>query len=218
MGGVFGDTKNMEKYASIKEYCKTLEYQTWQNQWQPPVNDITWFNEEDDLWDTYHTHRQKIWNKCASRIPFYLLDTIEPGTNRCVDIGCGGNFLNQHNLNVWGVDCTNNTSTIQDEELTLTWYDDNYEKWSKAISMNAIHFYPVQEIGESLSNIENILTPGGTGVVTLNRGKIEKCSDTYTDELLIEQISTISTVTRVVWFDSPEESYLDGNVWIWINK
>ena len=215
MGGVFGDTKNMEKYASIKEYCKTLEYQTWQNQWQPPVNDITWFNEEDDLWDTYHTHRQKIWNKCASRIPFYLLDTINIGTNRCVDIGCGGNFLSKNNPHIWGVD---KGSSAQNEELTSTWYVDNCEKWSKVISINAIHFRSVQKIGESLSKIESILTSGGSGVVTMNRFRIEEYSDIYTDELLKEQISTISTVTRVVWFDEPKDSHLDGNVWVWINK
>jgi hypothetical protein len=210
----------MEKYASIKEFCLTDEYQTWQNQWHPPVNDVVWGNGEaakysHNQW--YPTQREELWHRTASRIPFYLLDTINIGTNRCVDIGCGGNFLSKNNPHIWGID--RNTPT-QHEELTPTWYDDNYEKWSKAISICAMHFCPVQMIGESLSNMENILTSGGTGVVTLNRGKIEIMTppNAYTDELLIEQISTISTITRVVWFDIPHSSGLDGNVWIWINK
>jgi hypothetical protein len=210
----------MEKYASIKEFCLTDEYQTWQNQWHPPVNDVVWGNGEaakysHNQW--YPTQREELWHRTASRIPFYLLDTINIGTNRCVDIGCGGNFLSKNNPHIWGID--RNTPT-QHEELTPTWYDDNYEKWSKAISICAMHFCPVQMIGESLSNMENILTSGGTGVVTLNRRKIEIMTspNTYTDELLIEQISTISTITRVVWLDTPHISGLDGNVWIWINK
>ena len=210
----------MEKYSTIREFCLTPEYQTWQNQWQPPTYDGTWFNDPNDLWDIWNTPREHIWYATASRIPYYLLDTINIDTKRCVDIGCGGNFLRLKNPNIWGVDWTCNTSTTQDEELTEEWYDENYEKWPNAISMNAIHFAPSQKISESLSNIENILIPGGAGVVTLNRARIQDnhSDDTYTDELLIEQIFSISTVTRVIWFDSPNEAPLDGNVWIWINK
>jgi len=202
----------LENYSTIGEFCHTTEYQTWQNQWQSSVNDVTWFNELEDL---HYTPRGWLWHRIASRIPYYLLHTINIDIKKCVDIGCGDNLLSWNNPHIWGVD---KGSSAQNEELTSTWYVDNCEKWSKVISINAIHFRSVQKIGESLSKIESILTSGGSGVVTMNRFRIEEYSDIYTDELLKEQISTISTVTRVVWFDEPKDSHLDGNVWVWINK
>jgi hypothetical protein len=211
----------LENYSTIGEFCHTTEYQTWQNQWQPPVNDVIWFNERHDLQKllVWNTPREYHWNRTASRIPYYLLDSINIDTEKCVDIGCGDNFLSWHNSHIWGVDTH---SPKQHEELTSTWYADNSEKWSKVISINAIHFCPVQKIGESLSKIESILTSGGSGVVAINRARIKELSNlstgTYTDEVLIEQIRTISSVTRIVWLDEPKDSPLDGNVWVWINK
>ncbi len=79
-----------------------------------------------------------------------------------------------------------------------------------------MHFWPQHEVADYVSKVRGILKPGGTAVVALNRARIKDRSPDYQDSILKDNLLKVDGVYRFVWIDSPEDSGMDGNVWLWI--
>ena len=209
----------VQRYPSQQDYCDTEAYRSWLGSWSPPRHCHV------DLWthsdQQYHastldmTPRQRGVSIITTRMPFHLLDSLNMGSAPCVDVGCGYNWFKRSYPNIWGVDPHN--AQHRDEELTSAWYERNWRQWAHAFSCNAMHFHHHSEIPAQVAKVRGILRPGGTAVVALNRARIRDSSgDGYDEHVLYGDLARTPGLTRMVWIDTPEDCYMDGNTWLWL--
>jgi hypothetical protein len=201
----------IERYDSYQAYCATPGYQRWLAQWRPPAGDIAWADCEDDLY-RHHTPRYLMQERHDTRLAYHLLDSLDRGDQRCVDIGCGHN----PHRDLWGVDPHNERH--RDELLTPEWYRDNWGQWPYAFSCNAMHFCDQSEIAHNIAKVRGILRPGGTAMVAINRARIRDLTRDYDQERLRQDLAQTPGMTRMVWFERPSDASMDGNVWIWLRQ
>jgi hypothetical protein len=199
----------IERYHTHTDFCATAAYQRWLAQWEPPADDINWLDCEDDLC-RHHTPRHQMQERHGTRLPYHLLDSLEIGDQRCVDIGCGHN----PHPGLWGVDPRNEVH--RDELLTPEWYRDNWGQWPHAFTCNAMHFCDQHTIAQNIAKVRGILRPGGRAVITLNRARIAELTQDYDEHGLYEALCQTPGLRRMVWFDEPRDAGLDGNVWLWL--
>jgi hypothetical protein len=154
--------------------------------------------------------------RVATRLPFYLLDSLQIGELGCVDIGCGHNWFRQFYPSIWGVDPDNRPH--RDELLTRGWWRANQGRWHRALSICALHFCPQPAIRHQLARVRGLLAPGGCAVVALNRRRIEQSTQhrPYSESRLREDLGALPGLTRAVWLDEPGDAGMDGNVWLWL--
>ncbi len=233
----------VDSYSTLQELTLSDEFQIWKSDWSrpfPPPH--LWLDylddpfaytlkelstDEVDDWDLEQmvprATLDRLYNgRVSTRIPYFLLHTIDitnvNGEGRpCVDIGCGINELGKNYHDVWGVDIKH-WDKHSDETLHSTWYSDNSNKWDRVISMNALHFGTIEEIRDNLVRLEGILKENGKAVVGLNRARIKEWNANYDDKMLVDMISSLPTVTRIVLVSTPLDATMDGNIFIWINK
>ena len=203
----------MEHYTDLQAFCATRDYQQWLNSWTPPREMDCWVDTEAQLRDL--TPRYQLTSVVSTRVPFYLLDSLGIGPDRCVDIGCGHNWFRRFYPRMWGVDPLNDQH--RDEELTPEWYLPNWGQWPRAFSINALHFCDQAEIPNQIAKVRGLLSPGGQAVVTLNRRRIEERTAQYSAPDLEQSLQAIPGLTRMVWLDQPRDAYMDGNVWLWLS-
>jgi hypothetical protein len=211
----------MEHYPDYDSFCGTASYQQWLETWRRPTP-----TPAVDLWVDHHgqpwldgkaiqTPRQEALIRVATRLPFYLLATLEIGDLPCVDIGCGLNWFRQFYPSIWGVDPHNEPH--RDEPLTPEWWIPNWGRWPRAFSCNAMHFCDQATIAQNIGKVRGILAPGGCAVITLNRARIQDRTQHYSEDRLREDLETTPGLTRMVWMDTPHDAHMDGNVWLWID-
>jgi hypothetical protein len=152
----------------------------------------------------------------GTRLVYHLLDSLDMGTLDCVDIGCGHNVFRGHYGGLYGVDPHNKSH--RDAQLTPDWYRVNHGKWSHAFSCNAIHFHDQTEVVNQIAKVRDILRPGGTAVIALNRARIQDFTRHYDPELLYDTLGKTPGLTRMAWIDEPKEASMDGNVWLWLRQ
>jgi hypothetical protein len=157
------------------------------------------------------TPRHQMQERHGTRLVYHLLDSLAIGDRRCVDIGCGHN---PHTA-LWGVDPHH---PHRDELLTPEWYRDNWGQWPHAFTCNAIHFCDQWAIAEQVAKVRGILRPGGTAVIAINRASIADCTPNYDADRLYRDLAQTPGMTRMVWFDQPQDAWMDGNVWIWLGQ
>jgi hypothetical protein len=212
----------IERYGTMADYCATPLYQRWLAAWSPPQHETidVWHDSEADLRDMNGvntvTPRQHARQRHASRLAHHLLDTLEIGTHDCVDIGCGDNWFKRTYPGLWGVDP--HYEHHRDELLTPEWYIDNWGQWPHAFSCNAMHFCDQDEIHHNIAKVRGVLRPHGTAVITLNRARIADRTPHYDPERLFQGLAHTAGMTRMVWFDTPQDASIDGNVWIWLRQ
>jgi len=204
-----------EHYTDAVAFCATADYQNWRDTWSPPRNAEVdrWVDSEPQIWSTM-TPRQQLTSRAATRVPFYLLGSLEIGRDRCVDIGCGHMWFRQFYPTLWGVDP--HYRSHRDEELTPEWWTQNQGRWHRAISICAMHFCDLTEIPSQIAKVRGLLRPGGRAVVALNRARIQERTQDYQEDQLRSQLAQVPGLTRMVWLDRPRESGMDGNVWLWL--
>ena len=210
-----------ERYPDYSAFCRTDSYQQWLTGWPQPASSGV------DLWQdsgaeqrtndgaAIQTPRQFALTRLATRVPFYLLDSLEIGELGCVDIGCGINWFKGFYPSIWGVDPHN--EPYRDELLTPEWYIQNWGRWDRAFTCNAMHFCDQDTIAHNVAKVRGILRPGGTAVITLNRARIQDRTQHYSEARLREDLETTPGLTRMVWMDTPHDAHMDGNVWLWID-
>lgn len=210
----------VETYPDLAAFCASTPYRTWLGSWLPPPGVDLWRDHEQDLGDWHleppitPTPRQRDLTRQATRLPFHLLESLEIRDLPCVDIGCGHNWFRTHNPRIWGVDP--NHEQHRDERLTPAWWWQNRHRWPRAFAINSLHFCPQQEATGQVSLVLSLLEPGGRAMVALNRARIEERTPRYDESPLRQQLSQIAGLTRMVWMDSPQDAFMDGNVWLWL--
>ena len=210
---------HMEHHPDLESFCRTDHYQQWLASWSPPRGAAVdlWRDSEHPF---YHDHgpvqtlRQWGLTRVATRLPFYLLATLEIGDLACVDIGCGHNWFRRFYPSIRGVDpyCEQH----RDEELTPAWWIPNWGRWPRAFSINALHFADQATFARDMRKVRGILCPGGRAVITLNRIRIEERTPGYSDVALRHTLEAVPGLTRMVWMDEPRAAEMDGNVWLWL--
>ena len=200
----------IERYGSHLDYCALPQYQSWLAQWRPPPGDIRWVDSEQE-WQGI-TPRHQMQERRATRLAYHLVDSLGIGDRRCVDIGCGHN----PHPGLWGVDPHNERH--RDELWTPEWYVPNWGRWPHAFTCNAIHFCGQSEIAHNIAKVRGVLRPGGTAVIAINRARIEERTRDYDPDQLWALLARTPGMTRMVWFDQPQNAGLDGNVWIWLGQ
>jgi len=203
----------MEHYTDLQAFCSTSVYQQWLNTWTPPREMDIWMDTESQLREL--TPRNRLTARVATRLPFYLLDSLEIGQHRCVDIGCGHHWFRQFYPTMRGVDPHN--APYRDEELTPAWWIPNQGQWHRAFSINAMHFCGQAQLPDQVAKIRGLLSPGGRALVTLNRARIQERTAQYSQQELAQSLRDTPGLTRMVWMDQPQEAWLDGNVWLWLS-
>ena len=208
----------MERYRDLIAFCSTDSYQQWLQGWQAPIAHPTvdcWHDNEQDLWQD-STPRQTYLSRAATRLPFYLLDSLQIGGLPCVDIGCGHNWFQQFYTTIRGVDPRNETH--RDEPLTPEWWIPNWGGWDRAFSICALHFADPATLRLHIGQVRAILAPGGRALIALNRARIRDATPTYSETVLQETLLECPGLTRIVGIDRPQDALLDGNVWLWIDR
>ena len=209
-GGISTHTM-IERYLSYRDFCDTAAYRSWRSRWEPPADDINWMDHDDDL-VRHHTPRHRINERHGTRLAYHLLDSLEIGDQRCVDIGCGHN----PHPGLWGVDPHNEAH--RDELLTPEWYIANWGQWPHAFTCNAMHFCDQDTLPDNIAKVRGILRPQGTAVIAINRARIQDFTTRYDPQRLWDTLGQTPGMTRMVWVDQPQEAGMDGNVWIWIRQ
>ena len=208
----------MERYQDHRAFCQTDSYQQWLQGWQAPIAHLEvdcWYDNEQNLWHDM-TPRQSYLSRAATRLPFYLLDSLQIGGLPCVDIGCGENWFQQFYPTIWGVDPRHETH--RDELLTPEWWIPNWGRWDRAFSCCALHFGDPIQVAQNIGKVRGLLRPGGRALITLNRARIQDATPTYSETVLQEALLGCPGLTRMVWFESPQEACMDGNVWLWMDR
>ena len=204
----------IERYPTYTDFCATPAYQRWLAQWEPPPGDINWVDSEHEWRGEDYTPRHQMQARHDTRLVYHLIDTLGIGDRRCVDIGCGHNPHRARGL--WGVDPHNERH--RDELWTPEWYVDNWGRWPHAFTCCAIHYCDEDTIGTNIAKVRGILRPGGTAVISINRARIADRTPDYDAERLFQGLAHTAGMTRMVWFDQPHDSWMDGNVWIWLRQ
>jgi len=209
----------MEHHPSYASFCATDSYQQWLAGWRQPRDSGVemWQDSEQDLWPdpaVVQTPRQYALTRVATRLPFYLLDTLEIGDLPCVDIGCGHNWFKGFYPTIRGVDPHNERH--RDELLTPEWWIPNWGQWPRAFSCCAMHFCDQATIADNILKVRGILSPGGRAMIAINRARIRERTPHYSEARLRDQLEAVPGLTRAVWMDSPRDSGMDGNVWLWL--
>ena len=209
----------MEHHPSLTAFCASDSYQQWLAGWPEPRHSAVdhWMDSEEHrriIWA--HTPRQWLTRRWSTRLPFYLLDTLEIGSLACVDIGCGDNWFRQFYPSIWGVDPYPHGEAHRNELLTPEWWVPNWGRWPRAFSCNAMHFCDQATIADNILKVRGLLSPGGRAVVTLNRARIQERTPVYSESALRDTLEALPGLTRMVWMDTPQDATFDGNVWLWL--
>ena len=218
----------MIEYLTRDQHTASTEYREWRAGWRAPPGAQTWYDHEchPRCWvvnppgggtSRDPTPRARALPDWSTRAYYWLLHTIQPQSLPCVDVGCGANLFRRVLPTVWGVDPHNPDD--RNEVLTDSWWPRNSGRWQRAVSVNALHFGTVAQVGHHLRAFHSILAPGGRAVCAINRQRIWDLEQQERPTALAEQIRSLPGVTRVIWFhsDPREDAWLDGNVWIWFS-
>ena len=212
----------IEHYPDQQTFCHTQSYITWKQNWQPSHNIAVdyWIDVEQDLYtQRYLTPREMGLTRYTTRLPFYLIDSLNIADHSCVDIGCGYNWFRQIYPSIWGVDLAGVAhNTKANEILNLEWWQDNRNRWSRVFSICSLHFCSQDQILNQLDQVIQILKPNGCAVITLNRARIQERTPQYQVDTLRETLQSAQHLTRMVWLDSPTDAGWDGNVWLWFQR
>ena len=204
----------METHTDLYSFCLGNSYQQWRAQWRPPMAQMFhWVDHEQQIREV--TPRLRALTAWATGLPFYFLDSLEIGTGRCVDVGCGTNWFRHFYPSMWGVDPQHDQH--RDEELTNAWWIPNWGQWPRVFSVCAMHFCTQREAPQQIAKIRGLLAPGGRAFVALNRARIRDFTQDYQEDQLRDQLAQTPGLTRMVWLDQPGDAPLDGNVWLWLS-
>lgn len=102
-------------------------------------------------------------------VPYYYIQYLtEIQPKKFVDIGCGINVFKKTLDNLQGIDNDPQSRSDVFDTLDEDFVAGHANQFDAVITMNTIHFAPINEISERLSWIEQILAPGGRAFVSFN--------------------------------------------------
>lgn len=95
----------------------------------------------------------------------YLLE-LNPST--VLDMGCGTNFFKGVVPNIHGVDSSSNIYVDEVSEFNKEYIQNNLGKFDCAMSINALHFIPIDQFAKRILDFSTVIKKGGRGYVAMN--------------------------------------------------
>jgi hypothetical protein len=145
------------------------------------------------IWEKFYTHwvtspskemtpRHKSVTRAAPVGSFYYLQyLLDTNPRQIVDLGCGDNWFKKYIPNIWGIDGLNPGSphykADQHTIINDSWIQYNASKFDCLMSINALHFKPLEKIRETTVNAMKLLRRG-RGFLAFNVARFLEKSET----------------------------------------
>lgn len=101
--------------------------------------------------------------------PYYYINfLLEKSPDSIVDVGCGVNYFKPHLPNLIGIDSDPDSKFDLFDYFDKEFANGHTHAYDSLISINAIHFNPIDQITEQLLLMSKIIKPGGRGFVSFN--------------------------------------------------
>ena len=101
--------------------------------------------------------------------PYYYINfLLEKSPDSIVDIGCGSNHFKPHLPNLIGIDADPDSNFDLFDHFDKDFANGHTHAYDSLISINTIHFNPIDQITEQLLLVAKIIKPGGRGFVSFN--------------------------------------------------
>jgi hypothetical protein len=101
--------------------------------------------------------------------PYYYINfLLERSTDSIVDIGCGVNYFKPHLPNLIGIDANPDANFDLFDHFDEDFANGHTQSYDSLISINTIHFKPINQITKQLLLIAKLIKPGGRGFVSFN--------------------------------------------------
>ena len=132
---------------------------------------ITWTTHQSTFRINGMTPRQFRGTRIFSAVPFYYFDMI--GFDSVVyDIGCGWNIYKKYLPNLVGISADSQQSEYYSGD-EYGFFDDlyvenNLQRFDNIITMNALHFIPLQDLSMRFEQLLKVTKPGGKIFVMMN--------------------------------------------------
>lgn len=156
--------------------------------------------------------------------PFYILDYIRSNTNEEIyDIGCGSNWFKEI-FNVIGIDPYNCNADINESYNDL-FIQKNCNRFSNAVTINAIHFCSISKIENNVLGFINLVKPNGYCYIAINTARIMDETQNMQDKKDIMDVmnNIVKNINDTVILyenkinEHPDE-YLNGNFRLLIKR
>lgn len=141
-------------------------------------------------WESMSTPRQQLALSCLSAVPWYYFTFINTDT-KIYDLGCGYNLFKKYIHNLIGVGAEDGEQFFGDvKDFVDDDYYHNYRGYYQSlISINALHFRPLENLRDICLKFSNMLSPGGTGFLALNYSRMKEASNLPTwDNMAVDEI------------------------------
>lgn len=99
---------------------------------------------------------------------FYLKYLTEINPDIIYDIGCGSNVFKNYIPNIIGIDPNYPDYRDMCGTFDSTFVTDHENEFQAAYAINSLHFVPITEINQRLSDFIKVIKPGGRGFITIN--------------------------------------------------
>ena len=176
----------------------------------------------------YSTPRQRFLTSEVSAVPWYYLNYLDTSQN-IVDLGCGYNFFKPYFANLTGIGAEDNPAQFFGDVHDFV--DEDFFKvhvnaYHSVISINALHFHPIENLKEICINFANMIAPGGRGFLTLNAQRMLERSQTLShlsnqplEEWIRQQFNNFPFDIKVLDIDlSVLDAFMDGNIRVVFSK
>jgi hypothetical protein len=169
------NVKEINNYRSDSWTSKFLQHPGYQHIIDDHAHVVFSYKEmtllKAALHDTVYEHGRnflKLYN-ILDAVPYYYIDYIlEKNPKHIIDLGCGLNVFKPYVPGILGVDADLNAPAD-----TYDFFDQEYAQghtnhFDGLISINTIHFAPIDAISNRLTWIANLVEPGYRGFVSFN--------------------------------------------------
>jgi hypothetical protein len=122
----------------------------------------------------HHTVYERSRDFCKNEhildvVPYYYIQPlIEADPEVIVDLGCGLNIFKNVWPNIIGIDADRKSPCDIHDYFDPEFAHGHQNYCDALISINAIHFSPIDSIAERLEWCADMVTPGGTGFIAFN--------------------------------------------------
>jgi hypothetical protein len=175
----------------------------------------------EPYYEAIATPRQQIGISWASAVCWYYLDYLDTDCEM-FDLGCGFNFFKPYFPTLTGIGAENDPNFFGDihDFVDDDFYENHKDCYQSVFSINALHFYPIENLRNICKKFCAMLKPGGRGFLSLNAERMLERSTTmnnqsieYIDSWVRQQFSEFPY--KILVFDvdlSVKNAWLDGNI------
>jgi hypothetical protein len=177
---------------------------------------------------------RQVWGErwFFARSLYYIRVVTEIPYVNLYDLGCGRNKLKEYLPNVIGVDVNRPlqfNKFYADVEATVNdkYVASHQNSFLAVISINALHFRPIDEIAQIVKEFNSMIANGGRGYISLNVIRLLERGTKFTitssvdqiDSFVRQELDTLNLKFLVVDINLADiDDYIDGNIHLVIEK